>query len=87
MVTAAISVMSDVGRNDQAGRLTIEEAANMLGVSVDTAKRDSRMAGAWLLGEPYAEARFGGFVKRGVGSTSTHGREHAGDECFQIRAR
>jgi RNA polymerase sigma-70 factor, ECF subfamily len=33
------------------GGLTIEEAANVLGVSVDTAKRDWRMARAWLIGE------------------------------------
>ena len=33
------------------GGLTSEEAAEALGVSVDTAKRDWRMARAWLLGE------------------------------------
>lgn len=33
------------------GGLTIEEAAEVLGVSVDTAKRDWRMARAWLLAE------------------------------------
>lgn len=33
------------------GGLTIEEAAEVLGVSVDTAKRDWRMAKAWLLAE------------------------------------
>ena len=33
------------------GGLTIEEAANVLGVSLDTAKRDWRMARAWLIGE------------------------------------
>ena len=33
------------------GGLNIEEAAEVLGVSVDTAKRDWRMARAWLLAE------------------------------------
>lgn len=33
------------------GGLTIEEAAEVLGVSAETAKRDWRMARAWLLGE------------------------------------
>jgi RNA polymerase sigma-70 factor, ECF subfamily len=33
------------------GGLSIEEAAEVLGVSVDTVKRDWRMARAWLLGE------------------------------------
>ena len=33
------------------GGLTIEETAEVLGVSVDTAKRDWRMARAWLLAE------------------------------------
>jgi RNA polymerase sigma-70 factor, ECF subfamily len=33
------------------GGLTIEEAAEALGVSVDTAKRDWRMARAWLIAE------------------------------------
>jgi RNA polymerase sigma-70 factor, ECF subfamily len=33
------------------GGLSIEEAAEVLGVSVDTAKRDWRMARAWLLAE------------------------------------
>jgi RNA polymerase sigma factor (TIGR02999 family) len=33
------------------GGLSIEEAAAVLGVSVDTAKRDWRMARAWLLAE------------------------------------
>ena len=33
------------------GGLTIEEAAEVLSVSVDTAKRDWRMARAWLLSE------------------------------------
>jgi len=33
------------------GGLTIEETANVLGVSVDTAKRDWRMARAWLIAE------------------------------------
>jgi len=33
------------------GGLTTEEAANVLGVSLDTAKRDWKMARAWLLGE------------------------------------
>jgi RNA polymerase sigma factor (TIGR02999 family) len=33
------------------GGLTIEEAAEVLGVSVDTAKRDWRMARAWLIAE------------------------------------
>jgi len=32
------------------GGLTIEEAAEVLGVSADTAKRDWRMARAWLIG-------------------------------------
>ena len=33
------------------GGLNIEEAAGVLGVSVDTVKRDWRMARAWLLAE------------------------------------
>jgi RNA polymerase sigma factor (sigma-70 family) len=33
------------------GGLTIEETADVLGVSVDTTKRDWRMARAWLLAE------------------------------------
>ena len=33
------------------GGLTIEEGADVLGVSVDTAKRDWRMARAWLLAD------------------------------------
>jgi len=33
------------------GGLNIEETADVLGVSVDTVKRDWRMARAWLLGE------------------------------------
>jgi RNA polymerase sigma factor (TIGR02999 family) len=33
------------------GGLSIEETAEVLGVSVDTAKRDWRMARAWLIGE------------------------------------
>jgi len=33
------------------GGLSIEETANVLGVSVDTAKRDWRMARAWLIAE------------------------------------
>jgi RNA polymerase sigma-70 factor, ECF subfamily len=33
------------------GGLSIEETAELLGVSVDTAKRDWRMARAWLFGE------------------------------------
>jgi DNA-directed RNA polymerase specialized sigma24 family protein len=33
------------------GGLTIEETAEVLGVSVDTAKRDWRMARAWLIAE------------------------------------
>lgn len=33
------------------GGLAIEETAQVLGVSVDTVKRDWRMARAWLLGE------------------------------------
>ena len=33
------------------GGLTIEEAAEVLGVSADTAKRDWRMARAWLIAE------------------------------------
>jgi len=33
------------------GGLKIEETANVLGVSVDTAKRDWRMARAWLIAE------------------------------------
>jgi RNA polymerase sigma-70 factor, ECF subfamily len=33
------------------GGLTIEETADVLGVSVDTAKRDWRMARAWLLAQ------------------------------------
>jgi RNA polymerase sigma-70 factor, ECF subfamily len=33
------------------GGLSIEETAEVLGVSIDTAKRDWRMARAWLLGE------------------------------------
>jgi RNA polymerase sigma factor (TIGR02999 family) len=33
------------------GGLSIEETAEVLGVSLDTAKRDWRMARAWLLGE------------------------------------
>jgi RNA polymerase sigma-70 factor (ECF subfamily) len=33
------------------GGLTIEEAAEILNISVDTAKRDWRMAKAWLLAE------------------------------------
>jgi DNA-directed RNA polymerase specialized sigma24 family protein len=33
------------------GGLSHEEAARMLGVSVDTAKRDWRIARAWLLAE------------------------------------
>jgi DNA-directed RNA polymerase specialized sigma24 family protein len=31
--------------------LSIEEAAEVLGVSVDTVKRDWRMARAWLIAE------------------------------------
>jgi RNA polymerase sigma-70 factor, ECF subfamily len=33
------------------GGLSIEETAEVLGVSIDTAKRDWRMARAWLVGE------------------------------------
>jgi RNA polymerase sigma factor (sigma-70 family) len=33
------------------GGLTTEEAAEVLGVSADTAKRDWRLARAWLLAE------------------------------------
>jgi DNA-directed RNA polymerase specialized sigma24 family protein len=33
------------------GGLSIEETADVLGVSVDTAKRDWRMAKAWLINE------------------------------------
>ena len=33
------------------GGLSIEETAEVLGVSLDTAKRDWRMARAWLLAE------------------------------------
>ncbi len=33
------------------GGLTIEEAAEVVGVSADTAKRDWRMARAWLMAE------------------------------------
>lgn len=33
------------------GGLSIEETAEVLGVSVDTAKRDWRMARAWLIAE------------------------------------
>ena len=33
------------------GGLKIEETAKVLGVSVDTAKRDWRMARAWLIAE------------------------------------
>ena len=37
------------------GGLTIEETAQVLGVSVETAKRDWRMARAWLLAELTSE--------------------------------
>ena len=37
------------------GGLNIEETAEVLGVSVDTAKRDWRMARAWLLAELASE--------------------------------
>ena len=33
------------------GGLNVEETAEVLGVSVDTAKRDWRMARAWLIAE------------------------------------
>jgi RNA polymerase sigma factor (sigma-70 family) len=33
------------------GGLSLEEAAEVLGVSLDTAKRDWRMARAWLINE------------------------------------
>jgi RNA polymerase sigma-70 factor, ECF subfamily len=39
------------------GGLTLEEAAGELGVSVETAKRDWRMARAWLLAELRSGAR------------------------------
>jgi RNA polymerase sigma-70 factor (ECF subfamily) len=39
------------------GGLTIEETAEVLGVSVDTAKRDWRMARAWLIAELTREKR------------------------------
>ncbi|OYV96917.1 MAG: RNA polymerase subunit sigma-70 [Acidobacteria bacterium 21-70-11] len=38
------------------GGLTIEETAEVLGVSIDTTKRDWRMARAWLLAELTREA-------------------------------
>jgi RNA polymerase sigma factor (TIGR02999 family) len=38
------------------GGLTIEQAAEVLNVSVDTAKRDWRMARAWLRAQLYPEA-------------------------------
>jgi RNA polymerase sigma-70 factor, ECF subfamily len=42
------------------GGLTIEEAAEVLGVSVDTAKRDWRMARAWLIAELTSKEEAGG---------------------------
>jgi RNA polymerase sigma-70 factor, ECF subfamily len=46
------------------GGLTLEEAAAELGVSVETAKRDWRMARAWLLAELTARRERGGGVGR-----------------------
>lgn len=42
------------------GGLTIEESAEVLGVSVDTAKRDWRMARAWLMAELTGKEEAGG---------------------------
>ncbi|SPE27098.1 RNA polymerase, sigma-24 subunit, ECF subfamily [Candidatus Sulfopaludibacter sp. SbA6] len=42
------------------GGLNIEEAAEVLGVSMDTAKRDWRMARAWLIGELTGKQDSGG---------------------------
>jgi len=41
------------------GGLNMEEAAEILGVSVDTAKRDWRMARAWLFAELTAKQASG----------------------------
>jgi RNA polymerase sigma-70 factor, ECF subfamily len=43
------------------GGLTIEEAADVLGVSLDTAKRDWRMARAWLIADLTGKQASGGF--------------------------
>jgi RNA polymerase sigma-70 factor (ECF subfamily) len=39
------------------GRLSVEETAEVLGISPETAKRDWKMAKAWLFGELTAQGK------------------------------